>query len=58
MLIYVNITDRQTCGQTEKHIKNLVRNLIKINNNLEAFSLSRIIYDKTVNFIWNLDFDN
>ena len=51
MLIYVNITDRQTCGQTEKHIKNLVRNLIKINNNLEAFSLSRIICDTTVNFI-------
>ena len=51
MLIYVNITDRQTGGQIEKQIKSLVRNLIKVNSNLEAFSLSRIICDKTVNFI-------
>ncbi len=29
MLIYVNITDRQTDGQTDKHIKSIVRNLSK-----------------------------
>ncbi len=58
MLIYVNITDRQTGGQTGKKIKFLVRILIKVNSNLKAFPLSRIIFDKTVNFIWNPDFDN
>jgi hypothetical protein len=29
MLIYVNITDIRTDGQTDKHIKNIVRNLTK-----------------------------
>jgi len=29
MLIYVNITGRRTDGQTDKHIKNIVRNLTK-----------------------------
>ena len=29
MLIYVNITDRQTDGRTDKHIKSIVRKLIK-----------------------------
>ena len=29
MLIYVNITDRQTDVQTYKHIKSIVRNLTK-----------------------------
>jgi hypothetical protein len=36
MLIYVNITDRQTDGQTDKHIKNIVRNLTKETNNQAA----------------------
>jgi hypothetical protein len=30
MLIYVNITDRQTDGQTDKLIKSIIRNLTKI----------------------------
>ena len=30
MLNYVNITDRQADGQTDKHIKSIVRNLTKI----------------------------
>ena len=32
MLIYVNITDRQTDGRTDKHIKNIVRNITKQKN--------------------------
>ncbi len=30
MLIYVNITDRRTERQTDKHIKSIVRNLTKL----------------------------
>jgi len=30
MLIYVNITDRQTDRQTDRHIKTIVRNLTKL----------------------------
>ena len=30
MLIYVNITDRQTDRRTDKHIKSIVRNLTKL----------------------------
>ena len=32
MLIYVNITDRQTDRQTDKHIKSIVRNLTQKKN--------------------------
>jgi hypothetical protein len=39
MLIYVNITDRQTVRQTDKQIKSIVRNLT-----IRKIKASKIIY--------------
>jgi hypothetical protein len=41
MLIYVNITDRRTDGQTDKHIKSVVRNLTK---NYKTLLLSKFLF--------------
>jgi hypothetical protein len=47
MLIYVNITDRQTDGRTDKHIKSKVRNLTKsIPKNLKNYFLFKSSFSK------------
>ncbi len=46
MLIYVNITDRQTDRQTDKHIKSIVRNLTQKKNFMHVLLFAHLTIKK------------